>query len=572
MDINYLKKYEPIFGSWYITEKIGEGSFGHVYIIEKREMGVTYRSALKAITIPQNQSEKQSMLMDGMSKENVTQYYRGIVQDIANEYTLMAKLKGTSNIVSYEDHILKEHDDGIGWDILIRMELLTPLYKHISNTKMTKRDIIKLGIDMCNALELCEKNHIIHRDIKPENIFISPNGDYKLGDFGVARTMEESISGLSKKGTYLYMAPEVYRGEHYGSTVDIYSLGIVLYKLLNNNRTPFLPPYPEPITYTAKKEALEKRMTGEKIPKPQNGAELLDDIVLKACAYDPKDRYQSASEMKKALLSLMTEINNQKSASESLAERETKKAKFKFNNKMIIAAAAIVAIIIAAVVYAGIPKHIEDIEGLETENTVYIGETLSPEYKVLPENFSKGSIEFSVGDDSIISVDQDGNITGKKVGESTLVLSAKGYKETVVIKVVAKVTKITNVKSSITIEVGSSQKISPKLSPSKFADEKITYKIENEKYAEIDSNGKITAKKAGNTKLIISAGGCTKTVKIKVIKYVVPSNDIAPTTTPTTSPSPKPNPQPTTPTKQKETTGGNVKEDPDAETVPEEDW
>ena len=116
-----------------------------------------------------------------------------------NEFILMAKLKGNSNVVSYEDHILKEHEDGIGWDILIRMELLTPLFDHIAQNQMTRKDILQLGIDMCRAIELCEQNKIIHRDIKPENIFISDNGSFKLGDFGVAKTVEKSNSGLSKR-------------------------------------------------------------------------------------------------------------------------------------------------------------------------------------------------------------------------------------------------------------------------------------------------------------------------------------------------------------------------------------
>ena len=88
-----------------------------------------------------------------------------------------------------------------------------------------------MGVDICKALELYQKYNIIHRDIKPENIFVSDNGDFKLGDFGIARTIEKTMSDLSKKGTYNYMAPEVYQGGEYGFSVDLYSLGIVLYRI-----------------------------------------------------------------------------------------------------------------------------------------------------------------------------------------------------------------------------------------------------------------------------------------------------------------------------------------------------
>lgn len=597
MDANYYKKYEPIFGAWYIAEKIGEGSFGQVYIIERREMGVTYRAALKAITIPQNQSEKESMVMDGMSKKDITRYYRGIVQDIANEFTLMAKLKGTSNIVSYEDHVLIEHEDGIGWDILIRMELLTPLYTHISNIRLTMRDIINFGIDMCNALELCEKNNIIHRDIKPENIFISSNGDYKLGDFGVARTMEESVSGLSKKGTYMYMAPEVYRGEKYGHTVDICSLGIVMYKLLNNNRAPFMPPYPNPITYTEKKEALEKRITGEKIPAPQNGSKELNDIVLKACEYDPNDRYQTAEEMKTALQSLISGIN-QKQEQEKSVKMDNKEQTDKsennssirrqerpihgadFRKRIAVIVVAAVMLLIAAAVYALIPKAVTDIQGLNEETVIYIGDTLSPEYKIEPDKFEDTKITFKVGDENIISVDEDGNITGKKVGESTLLLSAQNYEEEAVIKVKAKVMKISNVDKTISITEGESKEIHPELSPEKFNDEKITYEIKDGKIATVTQAGKIKGIRPGRTTLVISAGGCIKTVTVEVTEYVVPvtTYDYTPSYNYNTNSSGSSGPSGSSgssggsDSSNNSSSSGEVIANPDAEIVDEDDW
>ena len=221
MDISYYKKYEPIFGEWSIVREIGEGSFGKVFEIERRDFGYTYKAALKAITIPQSRSEIERIADDGMGPESVTAYFRGFVQELVEEFRIMSKLKGESNIVSYEDHRVIEHTDEIGWDVFIRMELLTPLTKYAKEHGISRADVIRLGIDICSALELCRKNNIIHRDIKPENIFVSENGKFKLGDFGIAKTVEKTTGGLSKKGTYTYMAPEVYKGEAYGASVDI---------------------------------------------------------------------------------------------------------------------------------------------------------------------------------------------------------------------------------------------------------------------------------------------------------------------------------------------------------------
>ena len=300
MDITYYKKYEPVFGSWKIVREIGEGSFGKVFEIEREDFGRTYKAALKAVTIPQSQSEIKSAMADGMDQESVTTYFRGFVEEIVDEFAIMSQLKGHSNVVSYEDHVVVQHDHDIGWDILIRMELLTPLVDYVQQHTLSTDEVVKLGIDMCKALEACRYCHIIHRDIKPENIFVSQLGDYKLGDFGIAKTVEKTMGGLSKKGTYTYMAPEVYKGEEYGPSVDIYSLGIVLYRYLNNNRTPFLNLDTVP-TYKEKEKSIIRRINGEELPVPANADEYLGKIILKACAYKPEDRYASPTEMREDL-------------------------------------------------------------------------------------------------------------------------------------------------------------------------------------------------------------------------------------------------------------------------------
>lgn len=295
-----------VFDHWTITRAIGSGSFGNVYEIQRRDFGETYRAALKVITVPQNQAELRTVL-DEMSRAQAEAYLYTVVEDVVREFAIMAKLKGTANVVGYEDHQVVRHKEGIGWDILIRMELLTPVLTYAYQHPFSRRDVIRLGIDMCRALELCQKYNVIHRDIKPDNIFVSDNGDFKLGDFGIARTIERTMSGLSQKGTYNYMAPEVYHGDDYGFGVDTYSLGMVLYRLLNKNRVALLPPAPEPITYSDRQSAIDRRMGGETLPKPYYSQGRLAEIVLKACTYDPKDRYSSPAQMREELEAILYE-------------------------------------------------------------------------------------------------------------------------------------------------------------------------------------------------------------------------------------------------------------------------
>ena len=280
---------------WEIVRKIGSGSFGSVYEIQRDVFGDVERAALKVITIPQSRSDIEELLNEGYDEASVTERFRGYLQDIAREYSLMAKMKGHTNVVYCDDIRYVQHDDGIGWDIYIKMELLTPLMTTLSNN-IPEETAIRVGRDICSALVLCKQQKIVHRDIKPQNIFVSASGEYKLGDFGIAKTAEKTTGG-TKIGTYKYMAPEVYNNQPYGAAADIYSLGLVMYWLLNARRTPFLPLPPQTPSASVEDEARRRRFSGEPIPAPVGGSPALKRIVLKACAYDTRDRYASAEEM-----------------------------------------------------------------------------------------------------------------------------------------------------------------------------------------------------------------------------------------------------------------------------------
>ena len=291
-----------LYPGWETVRKIGTGSFGTVYEIERDLFGKKEKAALKMISIPQNESDIDELYGNGFDDASITAHFHNYLADIVKEYSLMAEMKGHTNVVYCDDIRYVQHDDGFGWDIYIKMELLTPMMKALG-MEVTDEQVIKLGRDICNALVLCKSRNIIHRDIKPQNIFISNDGDYKLGDFGIAKTVEKT-SGGTKIGTYNYMAPEVYNNEPYGHGADIYSLGLVMYWLLNERRMPFIPLPPAVPTASEMDEARLRRFQGEPVPAPVHGSEELKQIVLKACAYDPKDRYQSAEEMLAALESM----------------------------------------------------------------------------------------------------------------------------------------------------------------------------------------------------------------------------------------------------------------------------
>ncbi len=285
----------PVWPGWETVRLIGRGSFGAVYEIQRDVFGHTEKAALKAVSIPQNDSDIEDLYDSGYDEASVTATFKSYLESIVAEYSLMREMNGSANVVNCDDFRIVQHDDNIGWDIYIKMELLIPLPK-ATDMHPDDKQVIQIAKDMCRALILCRKYGIIHRDIKPQNIFVSKNGDYKLGDFGIAKTIEKT-SGGTKIGTYKYMAPEVYNNRPYNYTADLYSLGLVLYWLLNERRSPFMPLPPAPAVATQEESARTKRFSGTPIPAPAHGSEDLQRIVLKACTYDPKDRYPNADEM-----------------------------------------------------------------------------------------------------------------------------------------------------------------------------------------------------------------------------------------------------------------------------------
>lgn len=209
----------------------------------------------------------------------------------------MESVKGNTNIVDYADHVVVdwEEDNCFGRDMLIRMELLQDLRGMMrQNHHFSESEIIKIGRDICAALVLCHGKDILHRDIKPENIFRNSDGSYKLGDFGIAKILD-ACSGKTANtgiGTPAYAAPE--QGKTgYNSQIDIYSLGLVLYELSNNNFLPFVTS--RYLSDEEMKYAIKRRLS-EDLPLPANASEGLCSVIMKACDRDANNRYLNAQD------------------------------------------------------------------------------------------------------------------------------------------------------------------------------------------------------------------------------------------------------------------------------------
>ena len=296
---------KTVWPEWKILERLDNGSFGEVYKAVRNDLAGPIMSAIKVIQVPCSDQEAAAIRAEGYSQEQTDEYFSKIVQDYTSEIQTMVSLKGYTNIVAIDDYKIIHLEKNRQWFLFIRMELL----KNVDFIGMDEAETIQLGIDICTALEVCREKSIVHRDIKPGNILVNDTGNYKLADFGVAKKMDNAAKGFSTKGTPNYMAPEVYKAMvrdtdlNAAAKADIYSLGLVLYWICNGSRLPFVPDK-QILNPSDRADALTRRIQGEQLPPLKNISESLQQVIQKACAYDPNERFQSASAMKKALQSL----------------------------------------------------------------------------------------------------------------------------------------------------------------------------------------------------------------------------------------------------------------------------
>ena len=155
---------------------------------------------------------------------------------------------------------------------------------------------LRVTARVLSALEYSHRAGIVHRDIKPANVMMTPNGDIKVMDFGIARAMADASSAMTQTqaviGTAQYLSPEQARGETVDARSDLYSAGCLLYELLTG-RPPFVADSPVAVAYQhVREEPQPPSVFNPTVP------EVVDRIVLHALAKDRETRYQTAADFR----------------------------------------------------------------------------------------------------------------------------------------------------------------------------------------------------------------------------------------------------------------------------------
>jgi serine/threonine protein kinase len=326
---NVIYKYEPLWNEWTVSRFLGSGNNGIVYTITKKNNSNDI-SVVKLLTIPTNM---QNDIISEYYKNNIQEindFYETAINNILKTLKNLSKLNGHSNIISLENFMVKKDEKDNIWHLFLKMEYATPLIDYLKNNTFTEKDLIRLAMGICNAISSFHNANIIHENIKESNIFISKNNTFKISDFNLIKEFQ-STPILDPS----VIPPEITEGKPFNKLSDIYSLGILLYKLCNNGNLPFINENKE-VTDDDIQESISRRISGSDLPPPKNASKELSRIILKACSYKSENRYKNIDSMKNELKALLqaSESKDAKIDSGSIKESNTNKSESKKSNNI----------------------------------------------------------------------------------------------------------------------------------------------------------------------------------------------------------------------------------------------
>jgi tetratricopeptide (TPR) repeat protein/predicted Ser/Thr protein kinase len=258
-------------GPYTILHEIGRGGMGVVYLADRADGQYRKRVAIKLIT-------------GAHQEQNLDQRFRRERQILAQlEHPNIARLLDGAATESGQPYFVMEYVEG------------PPLLAWCDQHHLDAKARLQLFLSVCDAVSYAHQKLIVHRDLKPGNILVTPSGDPKLLDFGLARVLD-SDAELTQAGptpmTVAYASPEQIRGERQTVASDVYSLGVILYQLLTDHRP-----------YRTENSSFAEivRVTCEQEPTPPSQfvrgiSGDLETIVLKALVKDQRLRYPTVDE------------------------------------------------------------------------------------------------------------------------------------------------------------------------------------------------------------------------------------------------------------------------------------
>lgn len=244
---------------------------------------------VKILSIPASQVQLEALLLTGAysDRESALAYFKELAEDVAEEAELLQRLSRLEGFVSYEGWQVEPQEDGTGYEVYLLGAYRPTLARYLARTPMTHLGAVNLGLDLCAALSVSRQSGYLYAALKPGNVYIAENGEFRIGDLGFIPLESLKYASLPDKYRSDYTPPEIEDAySALNSTIDIYAAGLILYQAYNNGQLP-------------------AQNANEPMAPPAYADYEMAEIILKACAQDPGQRFQTPVEMGQALVGYM---------------------------------------------------------------------------------------------------------------------------------------------------------------------------------------------------------------------------------------------------------------------------
>ena len=244
---------------------------------------------VKIISTPASSVQLDALLLSGAysSKEDALAYYESVAKETAEEVQILEKLSQLDGFLPFENHQLIPMDDGCGYDLYLLSTYKRSLSRYFQKETITHLAALNLGLDICAALTVSRRCGYIYANLKPENIYVTTDNTYRIGDIGFLKLDSLKYASLPDRYRSEYTAPELndpFAGLN--TTIDVYAAGMILYQAFNGGVLPTIT-------------------EGEALPAPDFADYEMAEIILKACALDPNERWEDPAQMGHALVAYM---------------------------------------------------------------------------------------------------------------------------------------------------------------------------------------------------------------------------------------------------------------------------
>ena len=283
-----------------IQEQLSSRSGISVYRVKSTKSDHLY--VLKHISVPETQKQVDALILTGAAADEAAAqaYYEQVVTDYRTELEQLEELSASPNLSSFRSYEIKPKEEGIGFDLYLLSEYRTTLETYLAEKSISHAGAVNMAIDLCSALSDLRTAGLIHRDVKPANIYLNEQGHFMLGDLGIASIEGLKYCSMPELMISSFSAPELFElMASVNETIDLYAVGLILYRVYNGGHAPFED------EKTSGKAADKMRITGKELPAPMFADYEMAEILCKACAFDPANRYQTPDEMKQAFVDYM---------------------------------------------------------------------------------------------------------------------------------------------------------------------------------------------------------------------------------------------------------------------------